>query len=621
MAKQVTRHTLGVMITSRAVHAALLEAGSDGPKVIRRFMRQRMSRSSSTQTALPGMQHDEDSTDFSVQFTENTSSMENMFLGSEFSGLDFTRQDDHGDQKDRVATFMLELGDILAECRDEGYPDPVLTFVAAASEINQVELTVLRNVKADAKFPGKSKSPDKSKRKVSTKIARRSELLDLLAKQHSSDFEEETVAFLPMTPSEEGMQRCLAVFPKINDPVASTLSTMREQQGRRLPPIRLFDTEVPLYLGLARATRNMAPQKPRRATDAVDDQPLVASDEAFNTLIVRAGAEDTLVLFLKDDTLQQSENLRSLTAYEAPETICSRVLLLQDEYGIGEVQHVLLLSEEREDDLIESFEMFFPEARVESLRQYVPELQDDYAAEVAPGALLPAVGVALRLSDDARYKGVFEDVNLLPKQLMRRRITLPVTWHVLALYALLFCTVLFFMARYFTLESEIATHQRNIQSFQAEAGPVTYDARRLQAMIDSLEAVHARYMRAINVLEGLLQGSDRWSQALEQMSTEVSEVTGIWIESWNPRGAGLEVTGNATTRDQVVDLAERLGAQIGSLAFSEIRDWPVYSFKMTLPLEQGLPKAAQYLRQQVAQAQREAAETIPITSAALEAQQ
>ena len=65
-------------------------------------------------------------------------------------------------------------------------------------------------------------------------------------------------------------------------------------------------------------------------------------------------------------------------------------------------------------------------------------------------------------------------------------------------------------------------------------------------MIDSLEAVHARYMRAINVLEGLLQGSDRWSQALEQMSTEVSEVTGIWIESWNPRGAGLEVTGNAT---------------------------------------------------------------------------
>ncbi len=615
MAKQVTKQTLGVMITGRAVHAALLESGADEPKVIRRFMRQRTSRFSAAQNALPELQNPDDATDFSVQFSEGASSMENMFIGSEFSGLEFSRQDDGG-QKDQAATFALELGDILAECRDAGYPNPLLAFVAASSEVNQVELTVLRNAKAKA-APGAGEKP---KKKVSKKRAHRGELLELLAQQHNDPFEEETVAFLPMTPSEEGMQRMLAVFPKINDPVASTLRTMREQQGRRMPPIRLFYPEVSLYLGLARATRNMVPQKPRRATDAIDEALPIASDEAFNTLIVRAGAEDTLVLFLQDDQLQQSEDLRSLTAYEAPETICSRVLLLQDEYGIGEVEHVLLLSEEREDDLIESFEMFFPDARVESLRQYVPELGDEYAAEVAPGALLPAVGVALRLSDDARYKGVFDDVNLLPKELLRRRVTLPVTWHVLALYALLFCSVLFFMARYFTLESEITDHHRSIQSFQAEAGPVKLDARTLQAKIDSLEAVHARYMRAINVLEGLLQGSDKWSRALETMSTEVSGVTGIWIESWNPRGGGLEVAGNATTRDHVVDLAERLSGTISSLTFSEIRDWPVYSFKMSVPLEQGLPKAAEYLRQQVAKAQKEAAETIPITSAALEEQ-
>lgn len=609
MAKQVTKQILGVMITGRAVHAALLESGTDGPRVIRRFMRQRTSRFSAAQSALPDLQTSDDETDFSVQFSEGTSSMENMFLGSEFGGLEF-KHEDLGEQRNRNATFVLELGDILAECRDAGYPEPMLAFVGAASEVNQVELTVLRNTKAEA---GAGEKPKKTPRP-----ARRSELLELLAKQHSNPFEEETVAFLPMTPSEEGMQRVLAVFPKMNDPVAATLRTLREQQGRRLPPIRLFDTEVPLYLGLARATRNMVPQKPRRATDAVNEAPQLASDDVFNTLIVRAGAEDTLVLFLQDDTLQQSENLRSLTAYEAPETICSRVLLLQDEYGVGEVQHVLLLSEEREDDLIESFEMFFPDARVESLRQYVPELEDEYAAEIASGALLPAVGVGLRLSDDARYRDVFEDINLLPKQLMRRRITLPVTWHVLALYALLFCTALFFMARYFTLSSEVAEHQRAIQTFQAEVGPVSLDAKSLQAKIDSLESVHARYMRAINVLEGLLQGSDKWSRALEQIATEVSTVTGIWIENWNPRGGGLEVSGNATARDHVVDLAARLNGTISSLTFSEIRDWPVYSFKMNIPLEKGLPKAAEYLRQQVAEAEQEAAETVPITSTALD---
>ena len=617
MSKQKgSKHTLGVMITGRAVHAALLESGTDELKVIRRFMRQRTSRFSAAQTALPDLQDNNEGIEFPVQFSESGSGgMDNMFLGSEFGGLDIGRTDEFGDPKDQSSTFVLELGDILAECRDAGYPEPVLAFAGASSEVNQIELAYARG---GAKTPP---TADQGSKKKSPKAARRGELLEMLTTQHKGAIDEDTVAFLPMTPNEDGLQRYLAVFPKANDPVASTLRTMREQQGRRMPPIRLFDTEVPLYLGLARATRNMVPQKPRRATDAFEDAAPVATGDANNTLIVRAGAEDTLVLFLSDDTLQQSENLRSLTAYEAPETICSRVLLLQDEYGIGEVQHVLLLSEEREDDLIESFEMFFPDARVESMRQYVPELDDEYAADAAAGALLPAVAVGLRLSDDARYKGMFEDVNLLPKQLLRRRITLPVTWHVLALYAVLFCTVLFFVARYFTLENQIAGHQRNIQSFQEEHGPVSLDAKTLQSKIDSLEAVHSQYMRAINVLEGLLQGSDKWSRALENVSTEVSEVTGVWIESWNPRAGTIEVTGNATARDNVVALAERLKGNISSVTFSEIREWPVYSFKMNVPLEQGLPKAAQYLRQQVANAEKEAAENVPITSAALDEQQ
>ena len=615
-----SKHTLGVMVTGRAIHAALLEQGADGVKVIRRFMRQRTARFSAAQTALPDLNTSDDPTEFSIQFTDSgASSMENMFIGGEFGALDLPGQDGgFGEQKEHAAAFVLELGDILAECRDAGYPEPQLAFAAAASEINQVELTVLRGKAAPE---GEAeKKPAKAKKK-SPKSARRGQLLEILGNQHSGAINEETVAFLPMTPNEDGITRYMALFPKATDPVASTLRTMREQQGRRMPPIRLFDSEVPLYLGLARATRNMVPQKPRRATDAFEEAAPIDAEAAYNTLIVRAGAEDTLVMFLEDDTLQQSENLRSLTAYEAPETICSRVLLLQDEYGIGEVQHVLLLSEEREDDLIESFEMFFPDARVESMREYVPELEDEYAADVAAGALLPAVGVGLRLSDDARYKGVFEDINLLPKALMRKRVTLPVTWHVLALYALMFCTVLFFVARYFTLDNEITDNERTIQAFQQEVGPVSLDARTLQAKIDSLEAVHARYMRAINVLEGLLQGSDKWSRALEKMSDEVSEVSGIWIESWNPRGGGIEVAGNATARDRVVELAERLNGTISTLTFSEIREWPVYSFKMTAPLEKGLPKAAEYLRKQVAEAEKEAAERVPITSTALDGQQ
>ncbi len=611
MAKRKTsRQILGVMITGRAVHAVLLESAADGAQVLRRFMRQRTSRFGGAQApTVPDLQKSDDDGDFSVQFSDTSSMAEHMFLGSEFGGLDAAGiTDPGGEKKELAATFVLELGDILAECRDAGYPDPMVAFCAGASEVNQVELRVLRETKSRG-------DGDKQKKKAPPKAASRSELLELLGEHHSGAVIEECVAFLPMTPSEEGMQRVLAVFPKALDPVASTLRTMREQQGRRMPTVRLLDTEVPLYLGLARATHNLTPRK-RHA----DDEEMPA-EEGRNTLIVRAGAEDTLVLFLQDDQLRQSENLRSLTAYEAPETICSRVLLLQDEYGIGEVQHVLLLSEEREDDLVESFEMFFPDARVESLRQYVPEFDDEERGEVAGGALLPAVGVGLRLTDDDRYRDVFEDVNLLPRQLLRRQFNLPVTWHVLALYVLLFCSVLYFMGRYFTMEKQISAHQRSIQEFQATAGPVTTDAKTLQGRIDSLQAVHARYMRAINVLEGLLQGSDKWSRALEKTSKEVAGVTGIWIESWNPRADGLELSGNATARDRVVELAERLGGTISSLTFSEIREWPVFSFKLSMSLENGLPEAARYLREQVAAAEQAAAESVPVTSAVLPAQQ
>ncbi len=608
--RKAHKQILGVMVTSRAVHAALLDTSADEVQVLRRFTRQRTSRFAATQApTVPDMQKSEDEADFSVQFSDTGSMAEHMFLSSEFSGLEGAGAADHNpEKKDLAATFVLELGDILAECRDAGYADPVVAFCAGTSEVNQVELRVLRETRTRN---GEEKKGDKPKKQ---KAASRSDLLELLGQQHNGGFNEECVAFLPMMPSEEGLQRYLAVFPKTLDPVASTLRTMREQQGRRMPTVRLLDTEVPLYLGLARATRNL---KPRKRRDEDDE----AGPEAHNTLIVRAGAEDTLVLFVQDDVLRQSETLRSLTAYEAPETICSRVLLLQDEYGIGEVQHVLLLSEEREDDLVESFEMFFPDARVESLRQYVPEFDDEMRTEVAAGAVLPAVGVGLRLADDARYRDVFEDVNLLPRQLLRRQFNLPVTWHVLALYVLLFCSVLYFMGRYFTMEKQISAHQRSIQEFQATAGPVTTDAKTLQGRIDSLQAVHARYMRAINVLEGLLQGSDKWSRALEKTSKEVAGVTGIWIESWNPRADGLELSGNATARDRVVELAERLGGTISSLTFSEIREWPVFSFKLSMSLENGLPEAARYLREQVAAAEQAAAESVPVTSAVLPAQQ
>jgi Tfp pilus assembly protein PilN len=598
------------MVTSRAVHAVLLESDADGLRVVRRFSRQRTSRLGSGGSGLPDVQESETSSDFTLQIGDDTGGgEENMFLGSEFGALDVGGEGSGPGGQEGPSTFVLELGDILAECRDAGYPNPSLAFSLSAAEVNQQEILLPQDT-------GKSKPRDDSAfsrvsrlgkdKDADTGSTSRSQLLELLKGHHKGPVKDECVAFLPMTPTEEGMQRYLAVFPRVDDPVAETVRQMREQEGRRMPSIRLLDSEVPLYLGLGRAAINLS------------DSP--GGAEAQSTLIVRAGSEDTLALFIEGNVLQQSENLRSLTAYEAPETICSRILLLQDEYGIGDVDHVLLLSEEREDDLIDSFEMFFPDARVESLRGYVPQVVSEEVQEVPSGMTVPAVGVGLRLVDDPRYQGVFEDVNLLPKKLLRRKLNLPVSWHVIALYIVLFCTVLFFVARFFKMESEIAEHRRNIQQMQAQSGSVPAhitDANTLQQRIDSLQGLHEQYMNALDVLEGLLRGSDMWSRALEKTSRQVNKVSGIWIESWNPRGNSVQLVGNSMERQRVVELAERLDANISSLTFSEIREWPVYSFEMDVPLENALPEAAQFLRQQAVASDTARTDSLPVTPASL----
>src|SRR5690606_20920907 len=109
------------------------------------------------------------------------------------------------------------------------------------------------------------------------------------------------------------------------------------------------------------------------------------------------------------------------------------------------------------------------------------------------------------------------------------------------------------------------------------------DIATLQARIDSMDNLYKTYTRALEVLDTLLVGSDRWSRVRENTSKEASKVPGPWIESFQQRGMSIQLSGNATTRDHVVLFASRVNGTIESLVFSEIREAPVYTYSMTIP--------------------------------------
>ncbi|NNE35685.1 MAG: PilN domain-containing protein, partial [Rhodothermales bacterium] len=534
--------------------------------------------------------------DFSIKFGAAGQSSSDLFLSSEFGSPD--ADGNEGMVAPGMApvalSFHVELEIILRECRELGFPDPLVAFSETASHATCTELRVGGMPESDDVQDDADGKKVKSKKAKTGKAA----LLEQLREQLGAEIPEECVGFIPMTPAENGQERFLAIAAPESNPVAATLTALRAKRTR-MPSARVLDNEVSVYLGVARTayylvSSNLSDED--EFESAFGAMPLLPGDSR-KTLVVRAGSEDTLVLFLEDDKLLHYESLRSITTYDAPETICSRVLLLQDEYGIGDVQHVLLLSEDREEAIVESFKMFFSDTRVESIRAYVPHIANaDDSAVITAGDVL-ATGTALRLVKDDLYQGAFEDINLLPKKLLKRKFKLPVTWHIFALYALIFASVLFWISRFFVIENKVDEKRQLLAQYPVEY--LNEDPTVLQARVDSLNAVTEGYKRALRVLDSLLIGSDAWSRSLELASNEVSTTRGIWIDSWRPSGDRLLLEGNATSRDRIVELARRTDSDIESVTFSEIREWPVYSFTMRMRQPRSLPEAAKYLREQV----------------------
>ncbi|MCB0720225.1 MAG: hypothetical protein KDD65_17385 [Bacteroidetes bacterium] len=602
-----TESVLGVLVSGRAIHAALIHDSGRGPEVVRYFSRQSTTGIGAGVTGSPNTISEFDEpgmgSDFSIKFGTGNQSSSDLFLASEFSGTESDASDGMAavGQPAIATSFHLELEAILKECRDIGYPDPLVAFSETAAHATCTELRVGATGSADDDADEKKdkkakKAPAKGKKK--TPKTGPQALLAQLREQLGTQVPEECVGFIPMTPADNGQPRFLAIVAPESNPVSETLTALRSKRTR-MPSARLLDNEVSIYLGIARAAYFLVSSD---LTNEADQEstfgatPLLPGDSR-KTLVVRAGTEDTLVLFLEDDKLLHYESLRSITTYDAPETICSRVLLLQDEYGIGDVQHVLLLSEDREDAIVESFRMFFSDTRIESIRAYVPHMADTEDTSIVAAADVLATGTALRLVKDDLYQGAFEPINLLPKKLLKRKLKLPVTWHIFAMYALIFISVLFWISRYFVIENKVSEKKQRLAQYPTEY--LNENPQVLKARVDSLNRVTEGYKRALLVLDSLLVGSDAWSRSLELASNEVSSTRGIWIDSWRPQGDRLLLTGNATSRDRIVELARRTEADIETVTFSEIREWPVYSFTMRMPVPRTLPEAARYLREQV----------------------
>lgn len=586
---------LGVHVTADRVNGVLVRATGETYEPLRQFVRNR-AESQFGSTIGGALSPDEvgssdepafasDAADVTVQF----GGVGEIDFSAEFAGMGVTTDaafeapSTTGEVEAKAQPIVFELRDILEECAEAGFAPPALAFAVDAPDVVYAEVSVPPEKKGK-KAPKKGKDQKDGPAAPAADGAepapvKRERLVELLP-DVGVRYDKDRAVFLPMTP-RDGLARYLAVAPAASEPVAESLEMLREQGAYRKVAYRTLEAEVPLLVGLVRQTLKPEPGE--------------------NTAVVRVGAEDTVVLLLSGGRIQHYEQMQSVTAFDGPDTVCSRVLLQQDVQGVGTVHNVVVVSEEREKELVQGFAAFYPEARVETLREGMAR-----QGLVGPyGPLAPAVVEAAGAAVAGHLAGVrggpFEDTNLLPARLLRRRpkLALSFEWHTLVAAVLLVMSGLYFTSLYVSQKNEIADAERRLAEYPPEA---RMSAPQLQARIDSLHERQASLTASLVALDSLLVDSDRWTQTLLRTTRAAAQTGGVWIEEWEPDGHDISIHGYATTRGTVVGLAARLDATIEEVSFEDIREYAVYSYRMRFTQPPELPQITRVMREQVGEA-------------------
>jgi hypothetical protein len=562
-------YALGIWVGTGFLHGALVERTENGwaVPVYRAWSRSEGQDAdmpfAEPEASGPGMEGDAD--DLMIDF-DDAGSDGGMMVGAEFDELG---QEGTGAASGGAESwdFRAALDDLLEECEEKGYEDPEIAFCAEASMLDQVELRLPKDEGHDY--------PEEEYGQRRPLPARRDTLLERLDEQYEGAVESERVGFVAMHPSEDGRKRVLAFVARPGGSVISTLEGMQEQTMTRSPQAHLFDVEVPLFAGLARS--------------AID----LPAESADKSIVVRAGVEDTTILFMEGNTLRQAEHLPEITVEDPLETICSRVLLLQDEHQMGEVQHVLLASEDDEEGLADAFRSYFSRSQLQLLRESLPGNGERVPENVHVGA----VGTALRMLGAEDFNSFSQGLNLLPKRCEPSWLRLPVGWSVPALLGGLALTTLVFVWYFIANANAISERRSELRRLEAQLEQI--DAQEIRRQNDSIKAAAAQYSEGVDVLNQLLKGSNKWSRSLARTTEQIEEVEAISLSDWDPGEETVTLTGRATSRTKVVEFARKRDAKINEITYTDIRDYPLYTFELTVPLPTDMPKVVPYWREQV----------------------
>ncbi len=410
---------------------------------------------------------------------------------------------------------------------------------------------------------------------------RKGKVFDHLNQHIPFEYDKERVATLNVATSN-GDTNTLAIVPREPDSITATLRDIPAKEVGQLPAGHILDSELSLFVSIL---SYKLPDNPH-----------------FVTTLLRIGKEETLVVFMKGQTLYHFERLSNLSVFDSGATICSRVQLIQDEQRLFNIDRFYVISSEPIDGFEISLEQFFSDAHVgtiESLLDLDERLNSENSS-LTPNEIL-ALSSAVRFAEGWDVKSSSPPLNLLPSKLMVKGTRQSIGTLVFLLLTGLVVLESFFLAKYFLKEKEI--DQRKIEYSLSVPGIPLQNAGILKERVDSLKQVYARNTRSLRILDSLLYGSDKYTRHVAQLSSSTGEIKGLWIRSFasNKTGTSVQMSGSAMSRSRIADLARKMNASIGRVQTRVIGRRKVYDFSMVAPIDNKMPEVVTYLQELAAQ--------------------
>lgn len=555
---------LGVMIAKNKLYGALVEEEESGVKV-HYYSVSRGDVGGDERDFWPGRSGpeevpDQESKDVSLPEEAQDDSDSDGFAGGSLPepSPEITGVSDDGDESHGINDgwdFHLLLEDLLSHYKEKGFRDPRIVFCNRSTRVNIVEVTPEIDVVGE---------PESGEVDISTE-----RLETALSQGGNHNIEDKgEIGYIRMT-EDEGV-RFIALIPASEGSVEKTLSSIEDQTLTRLPDAVGLETEIALYLGVA-----------RRAL------PVSASEGAQKdtSIVLRCDSQGSLALIMEGKELHHVEEVPRLTSEDRLERIGKRVLLLSDEHATGPIDHVLL-NADGEEGIIGELERSFEQAEC---RRFAETLS------VQEGPVGQNAAVAAALRDLDATEAFPPESDLLPSE-YKHGFRLPFGWGTIGMFALLMLTTIASVWMYFIMLSAIEQKEREHEALQREVKQIRGErsmAER-QAEIDSLSGVRAEYDSGNQLISGLLRGSNKWSRAMADLTSTVDSIEGVRIQSWVPNGDTTAlVRGRARTRMGALQLTKSLDGSLQNVEATERRNVQLYDFQFSMPLFEGPPKVSQ----------------------------